>query len=288
MQGNKTKRVAIITGGSQGIGACIAEAFARSGYSTIICSRTKPDVDREAENIRLAGFDCEGIVLDVADPDAVRTAISAIAEKYGRLDVLVNCAGIYGPIGPLEENDAKLWEQAVRINICGTAFCTRAAIPIMKKGGCGCIICFAGAGAGGNSIKPNISSYVASKFGICGFTEAMSNELKGTGIRINAISPGAVNTRLLSQVLSAGEKAGKDFLQASIKQKETGGTPPKLAADLALYLASDEASHISGKVLSAVWEKKEALCAMKDKLGGPLYTLRRIDDVMYQEKKKGG
>ena len=142
----------------------------------------------------------------------------------------------------------------------------------------------AGGGVGGKTIKPNFSSYISAKFAICGFAEAVANELEGTGVRINAISPGAVNTRLLDQVLSVGEAAGRKFYQESIKQKETGGTPRELAAEFAVYLASKEASHISGKVLSVVWDKPETLTGLKGGASKSLFTLRRIDEALFAEK----
>ena len=280
MQKNE-KKVAVITGGSQGIGRCIAEKFAGNGYATVICARTEGDVKKASAEI---GNGCEGVALDVSDSKAVSEAFSNIAKRHGRIDVLVTCAGIYGPIGTLEENDAEKWEQALMINLCGTVFCVRAALPVMKKQNDGCIITLAGGGAGGAKIKPNFSSYVTSKFAVAGFTEAVSKELEGTGVRINAISPGAVNTRLLEQVLSAGKSAGKEFLEASKKQKQGGGTPPELSAKLALFLASDKARNVSGRMLSAVWDKEDEIAAIGAK--GSLYTLRRIDDELFSEKKK--
>jgi len=198
--------------------------------------------------------------------------------------VLVACAGVYGPIGRLEDNGAAEWEQAVRINLCGTAFAVRAVLPIMKKQREGCIIAMAGGGVGGKSIKPNFSSYISSKFAVCGFVEAMANELEGTGVRINAVSPGPVNTRLMDQVLSSGKNAGK-FYSDSLKQKETGGTPPELAANFSVYLASSDASHISGKVLSVLWDKPEDLAGLKQAASSSRYTLRRIDEALFSERK---
>ena len=133
-------------------------------------------------------------------------------------------------------------------------------------------------------IKPNFSSYVTSKFGVCGFVEAISKELEGTKITANAISPGAINTRLLDEVLAAGEKAGKDFFEASKKQKESGGTPVSAAIDMALFLSGKSARHISGKTISAVWDRKSDLESGR-KSKGPLLTLRRIDGELFLEGK---
>ncbi len=286
----RIKPVAWVTGGSQGIGRSIADALACAGYTVIISARTKKDVETAAAEISSGGSICEGIVLDVTDSSTVQSAVQFILSKHQRIDLLVCCAGIYGPIGPLEGNDAAQWQQALSINVAGTMLCVRAALPVMKKQKKGCILTIAGGGVGGPRIKPNFSSYVSSKFAICGFTEALSAELAGSGVRINAISPGAVNTRLLQQVLASGDKAGKDFLSASLKQKETGGTPPKLAAELVLYLASDAGAHLSGKVLSAVWDPPNKLEQRKGRGAGQisssLYTLRRIDEELFGEMKK--
>ncbi|MFA4982704.1 MAG: SDR family oxidoreductase [Candidatus Micrarchaeia archaeon] len=278
------KKVAVVTGGSQGIGKAMATAFGKAGHIVAICARTKPDVDKAAAELRESGVDCFGFALDVSDHAAVDSAFAGIAKKFGRIDVLVACAGVYGPIGRLEGNGAAEWEQAVRINLCGTAFAVRAVLPIMKRQGGGCIIAMAGGGVGGKGIKPNFSSYISSKFAICGFVEAVASELQGTGVRINAISPGPVNTRLMDQVILSGENAGK-FYHDSLKQKETGGTSPELAAGFSVYLASGEASHISGKVLSVLWDRPESLARLKQAAGGSLYTLRRIDGVLFSERE---
>jgi len=262
----------------------MAEAFAKEGYATIICARTKADVEKAASEISASGLSCEGIALDVTNSAAVQSAIDSIVKTRGKIDVLVCCAGIYGPIGPIEGNDPAHWQMALMVNLVGTMLVVRACVPSMKKAGKGCIITMAGGGVGGKKLKPNFSSYVTSKFGVCGFTEAVAAELEGTGVRINAISPGAVNTRLLEEVLSSGEKAGKDFLASSRKQKENGGTPPQKACSLALYLAGDGAKSVNGKMLSAVWDDTSALTAMGNKIPGALYTLKRIDNQLFSEK----
>lgn len=274
--------VALVTGGSQGIGRAIAEAFAKKGASVVICARQRQEVELAAREIASSGGRCQGIALDVSNASAVQSAVASLLKSYGRIDILVACAGIYGPIGALEGNDPQAWGQAIMINLCGTAFSVQAVLPSMKRRGSGCIITLAGAGAGGPSIKPNISAYTSSKFGVCGFTEAVAKELEGTGVRINAISPGAVNTRLLDEVLSSGARAGREFLAASKRQKETGGTPPEKAAGLALYLASGQAGRISGKVLSAVWDTPEKMERSADKPSA--FCLRRIDGELFFEK----
>lgn len=280
------KKVAVVTGGSQGIGRAIALAFAKKGHLVCICARTAKDVRRTAREISGLGYKCRGFTLDVSKASQIRRTVDSIVRQYGRIDVLVTCAGVYGPLGPLEENVENPWAEALSINVLGTVYAVRSVLPVMKRQGKGCIITMAGAGAGGSNIKPNLSCYTASKFAICGFTESVSKELERTGVRINAISPGAVNTRLIDQVLAAGEKSGKEFLRESIRQKQAGGTSPEAAASLAIYLASGQASHLNGKILSAIWEKPEFLSAMRGKVQGSIYNLRRIDGVIYCEKPR--
>lgn len=279
-------KVIVVTGGSQGIGMCMATEFAKLKAKVIISSRTKEDLDETAKKIRAAGGFCEPIAMDVSDYSQVKKIFDFIIKKYTKIDVLINCAGIYGPLGPLETNDIEKWAKTVQINLIGTVNCIQCVVPVMKKQGYGKIINIAGGGVGG-AIKPNMSAYVTSKAAIVGFTEALATELKEFNIQINAISPGPVNTRLLDQVLQAGEIVGKDFLEKAKQQKEQGGTPPEKAAELAIFLASSKSDFVTGKMLSAVWDKYYEFDKIKDKLAQTaLYNLRRIDDNMFVEVKK--
>ncbi len=271
----------LITGGSQGIGKAIAQAFAQAGASVVIAARTPSDVTKAVQDIRTAGGDCEGCALDVRDTDAVQRMVAAVAAKQPSLDVLIACAGVYGPIGPFDNSDHDAWKQAIDINIMGTVNAAYAAVPVMKRQGHGTIITFAGAGVGGANIKPNMSAYVTSKFGICGFTEALANELTPHNIQVNAIAPGWINTKLHDAVLAAGEAAGKDFYEASKKQRATGGDSVEKVVDLVLFLSSEAGKHITGKLLSAKWDSQEKLTQESPP---SFYTLRRIDDTRFYEK----
>ncbi len=276
-------KIVVVTGGGQGIGRCIAAEYAKRKAVVVICSRTKPDLDKAAEEIRSSGGHCKAYAADVSDARKLKQFFDDVIKKYGRIDVLINCAGIYGPIGPLEENDMGQWEKTIQINLLGTVHCTRYVIPVMKKQGKGKIINLCGGGVGGPDLKSNLSAYITSKAAIAGYTEAMANELRDYNIQVNAISPGAVNTRLLDQVLAAGDLAGKDFLERSKKQKSAGGTPPEKAADLAIFLSTSASDHVTGKVLSAVWDDYKNFGKIRDRLKGSLYNLRRIDDYKYKE-----
>jgi len=188
----------------------------------------------------------------------------------------VNNAGVYGPIGPVEENDWAEWTQALTINLLGTvAFC-RAAVPGMRRRGYGKIVNLSGGGA--TAPLPRFSAYAASKAAVVRFTETLAEELKDARVDVNAIAPGALNTRLLDEVLAAGpERAGPAFFDRSLKQRDDGGVPLAKGAALAVFLASAESDGISGRLLSAVWDDWAGLPSKRDALAASdVFTLRRI------------
>ena len=276
------EKIIVITGGSQGIGRCMAIEFAKLGATVIICARTKKDVDQTSAEISALGGYCEGFELDVSNSKKVKEFFNVIIKKYQTIDVLINCAGIYGPIGSLEINDPNLWERTIKINLLGTVYCIRNVIPIMKERKMGKIITLSGQGVGGRYMDPYFSAYIASKSAIVGLTEALAKELKEYNIQINAIAPGPVNTRFLDQVLGAKKWVGKKVFEKARKQHVEGGTSPNAAAQLAIFLARDESNYITGKLLSAVWDDYKSFDTKRDKLEKTsLYNLRRIDNSQF-------
>jgi 3-oxoacyl-[acyl-carrier protein] reductase len=212
----------------------------------------------------------------------VDEAVTAAVAQFGEIDVLINCAGIYGPIGPLVENDLTAWAETIQINLMGTVFCLHAVLPHMIKRRKGVVINLSGGGA----VSPfaRFSAYSTSKAGVVRLTETIAEEVKGFDIRVNAIAPGAVNTRLLDQVLEAGERAGKEFYSKSKEQKNKGGTPPEMASELAVFLASPAAQGITGRLISAVWDDWKALPLQTEELSkSAMFTLRRIDGRNFAE-----
>src|SRR5205823_1162055 len=165
-----------------------------------------------------------GIRADVSRPAHVKRLLGRTERLFGRLDVLVCNAGVYGPIGPTEAVDWYEWVRAVEINLLGTVLCCRAALPMMQRQGYGKIVTLSGGGA--TQPLPRISAYAASKAAVVRFTETLADEVRGDGIDINSIAPGALDTRLLDEALAAGPDAvGKDFHERMIKTKAQGGTP---------------------------------------------------------------
>jgi 3-oxoacyl-[acyl-carrier protein] reductase len=272
-------RSAIITGASLGLGRAIAARFIEAGAGVLLVARQAAALLRARDELReraTAGQIVEALAADVgvrADCEAVAARAS---EALPDLAVLVNNAGVYGPMGPIETLDWEAWEGALRVNLFGTVMMCRAVIPLLRRRGFGKIVNLSGGGA--TAPLPFLSAYAASKAAVVRLTETFAHELREARIDVNAIAPGALNTRLLDEVLAAGpEKVGADFYARSLKQREEGGAPLEKGAELALFLASAESDGISGRLLSALWDDWRALPAQREALArGDVYTLRRI------------
>lgn len=274
--------IAFLTGAGRGIGETVAEAFARAGMNLVLLARTAAEIQRVAAAAEALGVKALPLTADVSRRQDVERAVTVALAEYGRIDVLVNCAGIYGPIGLLVDNDMEAWEKAIQINLVGTAFCLHAVLPHMINRRKGVVINFSGGGA--VSPFPRFSAYSASKAAVVRLTETLAEEVKEFNIRINAIAPGAVNTRLLEQVLEAGEKAGKEFYTRAKDQKQTGGTPPEKAAELTLFLASPAAEGLTGRLISAVWDDWKSITSQLPALSdSALFKMRRIDGRQFAE-----
>lgn len=273
---------AFITGAGRGIGEATAHAFARTGANLVLLARTKGEIERVAAEIAPLGVRTLPVVADVSCQENVRRAVAVTLAEFGRIDILVNCAGIYGPIGPFVDNELDAWAQAIQINLMGTLYCLHEILPYMISRRKGVVINLSGGGA--VNAFPRFSAYSTSKAAVVRLTETIAEEVKGFNIRVNAIAPGAVNTRLLDQVLEAGEKAGKEFYAKARQQKERGGTPPEIGAELALFLASPLAEGITGRLISAVWDDWKSLPGRVEQLrNSSMFTLRRIDGRNFQE-----
>jgi NAD(P)-dependent dehydrogenase (short-subunit alcohol dehydrogenase family) len=277
-------RVVVVTGGGVGLGKEIARAFVATESRVVLCGRTQSALDEAASELATFEGPVEGRTCDVSKDDDVVALVEGVMADYGRIDVLVNNAGVYGPVGLVLENDPAEWLQAMQINLGGVFLMTRRVAPHMVAGGGGCIINLSG--GGGTAPKPRYSSYASSKSGVIRLTENTAVELAEHGVRVNAIAPGFIATRIHDETLKAGERAGSD-LETVKKKLAEGGDDPQKAADLAVFLASDEAEGITGKLFSAIWDdwkSDEARATLRD--SSHLYTLRRIDDFMFKEVPK--
>jgi 3-oxoacyl-[acyl-carrier protein] reductase len=284
---NLIDKVALITGGSRGIGKAVAEAFVREGAHIVIASRTTSEIESTIQEMKIKYSDCSivGKTADVSDATAVKNLVDEIIDQHGAVDVLVNAAGVQPPIGPFAEVEAQEWIKSVGINLFGSVLCCRSVLPRMISRKAGKIINFSGGGATGP--RPYFSAYACGKTAVVRFTETLAEEVRGFGIDVNAVAPGAVNTKMLDEIIDAGRRAGNKEWEDAERRKDAGGTPPEAAAHLVAFLASDESNGITGKLISAPWdlwrdeEFRNRLRADRD-----LGTLRRIDNMNFCARTK--
>jgi 3-oxoacyl-[acyl-carrier protein] reductase len=270
-------RVAIITGAGRGIGETIAKAFARQGATLFLAARTENELAKVSAACRALGGTAKPIVTDVTSWEQVKNLVSMAVQEAGKIDILVNSAGVYGPIGPLTENDLEEWKRAVEVNLYGPLHLCRALIPHMAERRQGKIILLGGGGA--TAPLPNFSSYAASKAGLARLADTLAEELKPCNVQVNVIAPGLVDTRLQDEVLKAGSRAGGLF--EKIKQaRETGkgSVSPEIAAELAVFLASEASGTLTGKLIAAPYDPWRDWEGKGDALNAsPMYAIRRLD-----------
>lgn len=269
----------VVTGASRGLGKAIAEECVKAGADLLICAR---DAALLAEaQAELATYASSGQRLlaqpaDVSRIEDVKRLIETAVRELPNFNGVVNNAGVYGPKGLLEDLDVAEWWRAVEVNLLGTMLTCREALRFFRSKGYGKIVNLSGGGA--TAPLPRLSAYAASKAAVVRLTETLAEETAGCGIDVNAIAPGALNTRLLDEVLEAGpERVGSSFYGRAVKQKRDGGTSLDQGARLCVFLLSRHSDGITGRLISAVWDPWQELPDHKDELhGSDIYTLRRI------------
>jgi NAD(P)-dependent dehydrogenase (short-subunit alcohol dehydrogenase family) len=272
-------RSAIITGASQGLGLAIARAYVEAGASVMLCARDHVQLDRartEVAALSGPGARVEARRADVTSEADVAGVVEAALSAFGRVHILVNNAGVYGPMGAVDEMDWTDWLRAMDVNINGSVLPVRALLPHFRQHGYGKVVQLSGGGA--TAPLPRIPAYAASKAAIVRLMEGLAIDLKELGIDVNSIAPGALNTRLMDELLVAGpERVGETFYARMRKTADEGGTPLEVGAALAVYLGSAESDGITGRLISAVWDPWERLHEHRADLeGSDIYTLRRI------------
>ena len=239
MAGRLTGRVAIITGSASGIGLAIARLFAREGALLVLADRNRAAGGRQADELAAGGADVRFVATDISRAPEVEALVAAAVEHHGRIDILVNNAGIYPRTGRLHEVGDLEWDLTMATNLRGTFLCCRAAIPHMLGRGGAIVNLSSGSGVRGS---PNGAAYGATKAAIVHLTRTAALEYAADGIRVNAVVPGLTDTPQ-----ARGSTGSREAYEAWERRLPLGrAARPEEVAAVALFLASDEASYVTG------------------------------------------
>jgi NAD(P)-dependent dehydrogenase (short-subunit alcohol dehydrogenase family) len=270
-------RGVVVTGGSTGIGyACAGEVLAAGGR-VVIAARGAAALAAAVEGLGAEyGADrVRGVVAEVGEEGSVAHLFAEAEGWLGGVDGVVHAAAVLGPIGPTAEVAPAEWLDAVRVNLFGSYLVSAAAARVLGARGGGSLVLLSGGGAA--TPFPRYTAYACGKAGVVRLAESLAEELAPSGIRVNALAPGFVATRIHAETLAAGSRAGGDYLRRTREQLAEGGVPPELAGRAAVFLLSDESAGITGRLVSAPWDRWWEWPARRGEIeGGDLFTLRRI------------
>lgn len=234
-------RVAIVTGGTAGIGAATAKRFAQEGATVVVWARNPQRGADFVENMKKEGLTIDFAAVDTSDFKAVEAAAKAVNDKYGKIDILINNAGITND-SSLKKMTVEQWQQVIDINLSGTFYCVKAISPYMLEKGYGRIVNASSVVAlYGNFGQTN---YVATKAGLIGMTKTLARELGKKGITVNAVAPGFIETDMVAKM----PEEVLNGMRAKVPVGRLG--KPEDIADAYLYLSSEEASYVNGATLS--------------------------------------
>jgi NAD(P)-dependent dehydrogenase (short-subunit alcohol dehydrogenase family) len=267
-------KVCLVAGASGVIGSAVARRFHEEGaHLALAYGKTKPE--RLCEELTAGRGRVACYAFDITDWEQVERSIHRVEADFGGIDVLVNSAGIVGPIGPLETLEMRDWAKTIEVNLLGSVYLTRAVLPGMKKRGGGKIVLLSGGGAAYG--RPFFTSYSSSKAALVRFVESLAQEVEQSHIRVNAIAPGPVNSRMWDEMRVAKSAGGPQLMEELKRMDETGGASPGRAAGLAVFLASERSAKLSGRLLSALWDDWEHLEGRVEKISASeAWTLRRV------------
>jgi NAD(P)-dependent dehydrogenase (short-subunit alcohol dehydrogenase family) len=265
-------RVVLITGAGRGIGKRLAIGLAAEGAKIGLLARSQAELDLAKLEIEQAGGSALALRADVRDAAEVERAVGRLRDEFGSMDVLIAAAAVQGPIGPFVGTPAKTWNDTVETNLFGVANACRAVLPHMIEKRSGKIILISGGGSA--YARPNFSAYAAAKTAVVRFAETLAEEVRDHNVQVNAVAPGAAYSHMTDEVLHAGEeRAGRKEIEDAEKVRVTGGVPAEKQIALAVFLASENSNHISGKLIHVNddWKKFQ-----QESMRPDLFTLRRV------------
>ena len=260
----------LITGAGRGIGKRLAIGFAAAGAYVALLARNQPELDVAKLEIEHAGGNTLRINADVLDSEQVCAGVDRMRAVFGGTHVLICCAALLGPIGPITEVPLAAWKKALDTNIMGVLHSVRAVLPQMIERRSGKIIVLVGGGS--SSPRPYVTAHATSKTAVVRLVESVAEEVRDFNIQVNCLDPGSSYSSMTDEILRAGNLAGQAELDNAERIRVTGGTPPEKQIQMALFLSSPRSNHISGKLVFATDDprKLEQQNMLPDS-----YTLRR-------------
>jgi NAD(P)-dependent dehydrogenase (short-subunit alcohol dehydrogenase family) len=261
----------LITGSGRGIGKRLAIGLANHKARVALLARSKAELDLANLEIEHAGGIALRLRADVRDTEQLAAAVDRMRAHYGRLDVLICAAAVQGPIGPFLSNATKAWAETIETNLMGVVNAVRAVLPHMIEKRSGKIIVVGGRGAA--DPRPNFTAYAVSKAAVVRFVETLAEEVRDHNIQVNVMGPGGSYTHMTDEIINAGDRAGTKEHDEAVQVRLTGGVAAEKQIELALFLASEDSNHVSGKMIHVNddWRKLERSTVSRE-----LYTLRRV------------
>jgi len=238
-------RVVIVTGAGQGIGRVFAKSFAMAGARAIIAEVNEKKAAAVSEEIMKAGGEALAVTTDVADPASIKEMIEVVEDEYGRIDILINNAGIFSALEmrPFDQIPLEEWERVLRVNLTGPFLCARAVLPAMRRAKWGRIINVASGAV--RLGRPNYLHYIATKGALASMSLSMARELGTDGITVNAILPGATFTEIERKTVTPAQKERIIAMQC-VPRAEV----PEDLVGAVLFLASEASSFVTGQSIN--------------------------------------
>jgi NAD(P)-dependent dehydrogenase (short-subunit alcohol dehydrogenase family) len=276
---NLNGRNIILTGGTKGFGFSLAQELVKRQANLLICARSKVSIDSalaKLDLIKRGDQKIFGCATDISNSREVNDLYTKTKKIFGKIDILINNAGIIGSIDKFLDIDLDKWQEVISVNFIGSALMIKRFLPDMLEQKFGRIIQLSGGGA--TTPLQGMSAYASSKVAIVRLIETLSNEYVDSGVEFNSVAPGMLKTRLLDEMLAAGpEKIGKGLFKKTKDRSLELKDSTEMACKLVLFLCSDDSRGISGKLISAEWDNwqiwPEHLSVLAN---SDLFTLRRI------------